>query len=65
MKCLVPLSPHRVSLFVCVCVCVCVAGDGGHSYDLIACALGVTVEEVEDECENGLHKDEIVVIARR
>ncbi len=53
-----------LSLCVCVCVCVCVAGDGGHSYDLIACALGVTVEEVEDECENGLHKDEIVVIAR-
>jgi len=24
----------------------------------------VTVEEVEDECERGPHKDEIVVIAR-
>ena len=39
-------------------------GDGRYCYDAIACALGVTVEEVEDECERGPHKDEIVVIAR-
>jgi len=39
-------------------------GDGRYCYDAIACALGVTVEEVEDECERGPHKDEILVIAR-
>jgi len=44
-------------------VCVSI-GDGRYCYDAIACALGLTVEEVEDECERGPHKDEILVIAR-
>lgn len=38
--------------------------NGRYCYDAIACALGVTVEEVEDECERGPHREEIVVIAR-
>jgi hypothetical protein len=38
--------------------------NGRYCYDAIACALGVSVDEVEDECERGPHKDEILVIAR-
>ncbi|EKX42003.1 hypothetical protein GUITHDRAFT_111857 [Guillardia theta CCMP2712] len=38
--------------------------DGSRCYDAIACAIGLSIEEVENECTNGAHKEEIIIICR-
>lgn len=43
---------------------IAVCATGRHCFDGIASALGVSAEEVQEECERGPYRAEILVIAR-